>query len=278
MRGVAGDRLILSKNPPPSAKDVALDAEREVQTRDAVRTAARGSPPSPPSPVVDAPPSPVVDAPVVAAPPPVAAPSPPLPMVAPPPASRVFRSEEWNGHSKPTVYKDIRFRSLTEARFALLLDTLGIEYTFEKLIFVRPGGGTYKPDFFLPSQQLIVEIKPARPLQDEVQRCEEMSAGGHRIVLMYGSQVGTLPFAGEVRGSSRSYNHKDGLRGMAWVDGELVAGEVVIVEGRNTRDSPLERFTRSFDQPHLDAVCSTRDVRWDTPRIREAFSVVRSAK
>lgn len=179
--------------------------------------------------------------------------------------------KKFNGFSRPTVYKGVEYRSLTEARFAIALDTMNIPFSFECMTFKRPGGGRYTPDFFLPAQQLLIEIKPSRPLVDEEEKCEELSQSGFRIVCMYGERIGTLPFAYQ-QGRKRDYSHKEGMRGIAWHNGEKLAGEVAFVVGKNPKStpSPLEMMG-DVSVPHLDVVCSSRDVRWNVPVIQSAL-------
>lgn len=48
---------------------------------------------------------------------------------------------------KETLYKGLRFRSRLEARWAVFLDSLGVEYEYEPEGFNLPGVGAYLPDF-----------------------------------------------------------------------------------------------------------------------------------
>ena len=61
-----------------------------------------------------------------------------------------------------TRYKDFRFRSRLEARWAVFFDTAGIEWEYEKEGFDLEDDGYYLPDFYLPklSTPTWVEIKP----------------------------------------------------------------------------------------------------------------------
>lgn len=59
-----------------------------------------------------------------------------------------------------TVYKDYRFRSRLEARWAVFFDTLGIKYEYEHEGFNLNENGYYLPDFWLPIFECYVEIKP----------------------------------------------------------------------------------------------------------------------
>lgn len=200
-------------------------------------------------------------------PPPVAPKTPPPPDT--PSTPSLFSIQKYNGYSRPTSYNNVLFRSLTEARFALVLDELKIPYSYESMAFNRPSGGRYTPDFFLPDQQLMIEIKPAYPLIEEEEKCEEMSSAGYRIVCMYGDRIGLMPLSYEQK--KRNYAHKDGMRGIAWYKGEKLPGVVTFVVGRSPKSpSPLEMMENT-DAPHLDIVRSTTDRRWDSNIIRAAL-------
>lgn len=58
-----------------------------------------------------------------------------------------------------TFYKGYRFRSRTEARWAVFFDAVGLPYEYEKEGFTLDDGTPYLPDFWLPSLKLWVEIK-----------------------------------------------------------------------------------------------------------------------
>lgn len=187
------------------------------------------------------------------------------------PRAEEVQVKKYNGFSRPTVYKGVEYRSMAEARFAIALDAMNIPFSFETMSFKRPGGGRYTPDFFLPQQQLLVELKPSRPLVEEEEKCEEMSQSGFRIVCMYGQRIGTLPFAYQT-GRKRDYGHRDGLRGIAWHNGEKLAGEVAFVVGKNPKPSPSPlEMIGDTSVPHLDVVCSSKDARWNVATVQSAL-------
>lgn len=85
-----------------------------------------------------------------------------------------------------TVYNGYRFRSRLEARWAVFLDTLKIPYEYEKEGYELPSGW-YLPDFWLPSLNLWMEVKPTDPSDLEQRKCHELTkASGHSMILMYG--------------------------------------------------------------------------------------------
>lgn len=65
-----------------------------------------------------------------------------------------------------TRYKGRLFRSRLEARWAVWFDVLGVTWEYEKEGF-DVNGRWYLPDFWLPTWNRWVEIKPHTPLSDE---------------------------------------------------------------------------------------------------------------
>lgn len=59
-----------------------------------------------------------------------------------------------------TVYNGYRFRSRLEARWAVFFDAAGINYQYEPEGFEFQDGTKYLPDFYIPSWDTYVEIKP----------------------------------------------------------------------------------------------------------------------
>jgi hypothetical protein len=65
-----------------------------------------------------------------------------------------------------TEYRGYRFRSRTEARWAVALDAAGIEWQYEAEGFVL-GGVRYLPDFYLPELKTFVEVKPTKEAAEQ---------------------------------------------------------------------------------------------------------------
>jgi nucleoside 2-deoxyribosyltransferase len=59
-----------------------------------------------------------------------------------------------------TKYKGYRFRSRTEARWAVFFDTAGVPWQYELEGFHLPSGRKYLPDFYLPTHKAWLEVKP----------------------------------------------------------------------------------------------------------------------
>ena len=58
-----------------------------------------------------------------------------------------------------TRYNGHRFRSRTEARWAVLFDHLGVEYHYEAEGYELSDGTRYLPDFYMPKEDCFFEIK-----------------------------------------------------------------------------------------------------------------------
>lgn len=61
-----------------------------------------------------------------------------------------------------TKYKGYCFRSRLEARWAVYFDSLGIEWVYEPEGFELGDGVRYLPDFWIPSLDCFIEVKPGK--------------------------------------------------------------------------------------------------------------------
>lgn len=105
-----------------------------------------------------------------------------------------------------TRWKGWRFRSRTEARWAVFLEAAGIQFEYEPEGVVLPSG-PYLPDFRLTGfpgsdfpkggehEDVWLEIKGGEPTELERQRCAELSAASGCPVLL---AVGVPDFAEQV--------------------------------------------------------------------------------
>ncbi len=64
----------------------------------------------------------------------------------------------------PTTYKGVRFKSRTEARWAVFFDLCNLLWDYEPEGFDLAVGFYYLPDFKLPEMELWVEVKSEKPL------------------------------------------------------------------------------------------------------------------
>lgn len=85
-----------------------------------------------------------------------------------------------------TVYNGYRFRSRTEARWAVFFDALGIEYEYEPEGFDMDGI-LYLPDFFLNSLDMYVEVKGKKFTDEEDKKCWLLAQeSGHSVLMLVG--------------------------------------------------------------------------------------------
>lgn len=84
-----------------------------------------------------------------------------------------------------TIYKGYRFRSRLEARTAVFMDQLGIQWLYEPEGYDLDGLW-YLPDFYLPELRTWVEIKPEKPTGEEEQKAARLAYHtAKRVVLFY---------------------------------------------------------------------------------------------
>lgn len=85
-----------------------------------------------------------------------------------------------------TEWRDILFRSRTEARHAVLMDTLGVEYRYEYQT-MKLGKVRYLPDYYLPQQEAWLEIKGAYPTPAEIRKAKLLAYyTRERVFVAYG--------------------------------------------------------------------------------------------
>lgn len=68
-----------------------------------------------------------------------------------------------------TEYKGFRFRSRLEARWAVFMDAMGVQYEYEPEGYDLDGI-RYLPDFWLPLLKAHLEIKPMAPTDEEQEK------------------------------------------------------------------------------------------------------------
>ncbi len=88
-----------------------------------------------------------------------------------------------------TEYAGCRFRSRLEARWAVVFDHLGYEWSYEMEGFDLKSG-RYLPDFYLPRQRKWVEIKGPSPSSHDMERAWEFGdfaeSRGERFAILVG--------------------------------------------------------------------------------------------
>jgi len=98
-----------------------------------------------------------------------------------------------------TRYNGHRFRSRTEARWAVLLNHLGVKYEYEPEGYDLGNGVRYLPDFYLPAEDIFLEIKGPEPTLAELHKAGMLAhhsdkdvyilqgaPGDHAVILLRG--------------------------------------------------------------------------------------------
>lgn len=84
-----------------------------------------------------------------------------------------------------TIYKNYKFRSRLEARYAVFFDLLGIEWSYEEEGYELNDGTWYLPDFNLPTFNggMFVEVKPKFTIREK-EKCADLCRESDRAVLL----------------------------------------------------------------------------------------------
>lgn len=85
-----------------------------------------------------------------------------------------------------TTYNGIRFRSRLEARWAVFLTHMGVEYEYEPEGFTD-GTDCYLPDFWLYKQEIYLEVKPVFPSEEEIRKAWlAVNSSGKDLFFLWG--------------------------------------------------------------------------------------------
>lgn len=99
-----------------------------------------------------------------------------------------YPSDQHGVNAIETLYRGYRFRSRLEARWAVMFDALGIDWSYEPQGYYTPFG-MYLPDFFLDvgnrHRGPWIEIKGSAPTNKEIQKlcavCAQTGAYGRLV-------------------------------------------------------------------------------------------------
>lgn len=83
-----------------------------------------------------------------------------------------------------THYNGYRFRSRTEARWAVFFDTLEMDWKYENEGYILKDGVRYLPDFWLPDLDLWVEIKGEEPSDKDWEKIYKLRVESGKDVLV----------------------------------------------------------------------------------------------
>ncbi|MEM9570036.1 MAG: hypothetical protein AAF996_01130 [Pseudomonadota bacterium] len=97
---------------------------------------------------------------------------------------------------KRVAFRDIRYRSVTEARTAVFFTFAGIAFQYEPHVFELINGKRYVPDFYLPEFETHVEVKPEDPIIRDLERhkADFLASTGENVWLTRGSPKRGVPW------------------------------------------------------------------------------------
>ena len=119
-----------------------------------------------------------------------------------------------------TEYKNFRFRSRTEARWAIYFDALGVKWRYEVEGFKLPSGDLYLPDFYFPEHEAYGEVKPDN-FKKDIRHNQFVSETGNSLLIFVGPP-------------SEDYNYQ------LWKEGDN--GDVRKIEGRAFADEIMGKY------------------------------------
>lgn len=84
-----------------------------------------------------------------------------------------------------TIYNGYRFRSRSEARWAVFFDALGIKYQYEPEGYTFPDSTMYLPDFYLPNSNTFFEVKGVMSNRDMTKINNLIKHSGKNVAIGY---------------------------------------------------------------------------------------------
>jgi len=173
-----------------------------------------------------------------------------------------------------TLYNGYHFRSRLEARWAVFLDCLDLGWRYELEGYVV-GGEPYLPDFYLPTLDVFLEIKPTAPRfdsrEDRVARALAV-ASDKPVYLLYGPLVAAAGFGSDDDFAAATAYFPDGWDDdpYFWCECALCGWIGLEFEGRSAR---LACGCQVGDRAHnwasrrlLSAYAAAREMRFEHRR------------
>ena len=204
-----------------------------------------------------------------------------------------------------TEYAGCRFRSRTEARWAVFFDTLSLEWEYEPEGFDLDGI-RYLPDFYVQGIGWL-EIKPKKePTNEELQKCLAFAANIETMYMLFG--IPQLPIVmwrkpetehdgiidcirissgsvaimfGKVEDDNSSYSIID-PRTYCWhqriEDGSICLWPVPSLEVVTPAEADFHVFISESDDTGLPVLMPFTRKKLDTRNLKQAYKNARSAR
>lgn len=124
-------------------------------------------------------------------------------------------------------YKGYRFRSRLEARWAVFLDALGMTWSYEHEGFELGDGLLYLPDFFVQEWDCWIEIKGAKPSDEEFLKCARLAVGSKKLVLLIAGNPAVTEY--DITLFNSEEPERDGSSGWEFGEGRYCGEEIWLV-------------------------------------------------
>ncbi len=175
-----------------------------------------------------------------------------------------------------TTYAGIKYRSRSEARWAVFFDSLNLAYSYEMEGFDLGADVLYLPDFWLPALDAWLEVKGGEPIDDECEKAHRLSvASGKPVYVFFGGMANPLSDAGPVT-CYAFFPDGSADHGFLWCECSVCGTLGIEFEGRSDR-LPCKARLGSL------GVCGTsahgdKGYNHKSPRLVAAFDRARSAR
>ena len=161
-----------------------------------------------------------------------------------------------------TRYADCRFRSRTEARWAVFFDALGIEWHYELEGYQLPSGRKYLPDFWLPLFEAHAEVKGVEEAEDWPLLEELAQATGTTILSLVGIPAATWYAAYAPGWDTHDEDHPFDGDGHEWVDLAMSTCKGRLWWGFCGNERPPDDYLTAVE-PAITAVAAARSARFE---------------
>ena len=175
-----------------------------------------------------------------------------------------------------TTYSGVLYRSRSEARWAVFMDSLQLEHRYEFEGYDLGDDLRYLPDFLVPSLDFWVEVKGADPVDDECERAHRLAvSSGKPVYVFFGGMADPTANAGPATAyaffADGSADH-----GYLWCECAVCGNLGIEFEGRSDRLSCKERAGKG-------GVCGVsahgdKGFNYKSPRLVQAYNAARSAR
>lgn len=158
-----------------------------------------------------------------------------------------------------TTWKGYRFRSRMEARWAVFMDALNVPFAYEADAYALPDGTAYLPDFWLPQQEIFMEVKNPEAPSSEIDKISLFAVTSGKSVAVFNFRP-QMPDVSEETACATIYIGDGEDKPYVWCECPKCQRTEVQWCGLADRNGCGCELTTG------------RTPGWDTPRLRRAYA------